>query len=285
MKKLTEKAYAKINLVLNILGKREDGYHEVDFLMSTVDIYDKITIKEIKTHSKKDIIVVKDSPRLSNKYNIAFKALLLMKRRYNIKTNYKIVIEKNIPVSAGMAGGSTDAACVLRMINKLENLNLSLDELSELGAEIGSDVPFCVYSQLARAEGRGEKITLLEEKIPCTHVLVVNPGVGLSTKKVYAKHVVEDGGVDIDELLKISDHSDFYDRLHNDLEPTAISLECKIKRLMRRLREISGWDKKVMISGSGPTVLLFSDDKEELQRYYDELKGDYDRMYLTKIRN
>lgn len=283
-KEYHERAYAKINLILDVLSKREDGYHNIDFVMSTVNIYDTIIITE--NIYEKDWIEVPGYKNLAHAHNLAYKALKLLKSKYNINKYYKIIIRKKIPIAAGMAGGSSDAAAVLRMINKIENLNLSLQQLADIGSELGSDVSFCVYSQLARVQGTGEKVQLLKNKIPNTNILVVNPGVGLSTQKVYQNHIINKtkNKKNIDDILQMSNSETFYNNLRNDLEETAINIEPSIKKLIDSIEKDEDIFK-IMVSGSGPTVLIFSDNKKKLEALAASFKNKNMIVYLTNMNN
>jgi 4-diphosphocytidyl-2-C-methyl-D-erythritol kinase len=169
--KLVVKAPAKINLSLDVLHKRPDGYHEVEMIMTTIDLADRVELTlldsdkiNILSHNR----FVPDDQR-----NLAFQAAQLLKERYHVNKGVTIMIEKNIPVAAGLAGGSSDAAATLRGLNKLWKLGLTLDELADIGSEIGSDVSFCVYGGTALAKGRGEKITELPPPPTCWVVVRV----------------------------------------------------------------------------------------------------------------
>ena len=153
-----EKAPAKINLTLDALYKRNDGFHEVEMVMTTVDLNDRVTVE--KRHDQRIVVQVDYNFVPENAKNLASQAALLMQKTYDIKEGVTITLEKEIPVSAGLGGGSADAAATMRAMNKLFDLQLSLDELSALGADVGSDVPFCIYSKTAICTGHGEKVHL-----------------------------------------------------------------------------------------------------------------------------
>lgn len=174
------KAYAKINIALDVVGKREDGYHLLRMIMQTVDLYDVIEI----TKSDCNIKLKCNKPYVpTDERNLAYKAAKLFKETYNIKDGVLIDLTKNIPVSAGMAGGSTDAAGVLKLMNRLFNVNASDEELRTLGLKLGADVPYCISGGTALCEGIGEKITQLKpfkDKI----LVIVKPPFGVSTKDV-----------------------------------------------------------------------------------------------------
>ena len=175
------KAYAKINIALDVVGKREDGYHLLKMIMQTIDLYDVIEI----TKTSSDIKLKCNKPYVpTDERNLAYKAAKLFKETYNINHGVSINLIKNIPVSAGMAGGSTDAAGVLKLMNRLFDVNADDKELRTLGLKLGADVPYCINGGTALCEGIGEKITPLKpfkDKI----VVIVKPPFGVSTKDVY----------------------------------------------------------------------------------------------------
>lgn len=273
MRFASQNAYAKVNLILNVLNKREDGFHEIEFLMNTLNICDVVKVRK----AIEDDVRVTNREDLNGLDNLAYKALLELRNEYGFKTKYAIEIEKNIPVAAGMAGGSSDAAAVLRIINQLENLGLSKQKLAEIGSRVGSDVSFCVYSQLAIARGRGEKIELVKKLIPSKYVLVVNPGVPLSTPSVYKNHVVDSERGKIDNLLNAINHKEFEANLHNSLMSTAIDLCPETKLLIDQLTNDT--EHRVLVSGSGPTVLVFSEDEEEVDKLYTKYSELYSLTY------
>ena len=183
MNSIQLKSRAKINLSIDVLGKRKDGYHLVEMIMQTIDLYDIINIKEIDID---EININSNSSDIPlNKDNIVYKAAKLLKEEFNIKKGIDIFIEKNIPVAAGMAGGSSNAAAVLVGLNKLWNLNLSEVELQEIGLKLGADVPFCISGGAALAEGIGEELTSIKGLSEDTIILVCKPNLFVSTKDVY----------------------------------------------------------------------------------------------------
>lgn len=157
MVKVLEKAPAKINLALDVLRKREDGYHEVEMVMTMVDLADRIEMQEI---SRDTIIISSQAGYIPlDEKNLAFQAARLIKERYHVRSGVYIHLDKKIPVAAGLAGGSSDAAATIRGLNRLWGLGLSFSEMQRLGSELGSDVPFCVSGGTALAAGRGEQLT------------------------------------------------------------------------------------------------------------------------------
>ena len=175
------KAYAKINLGLDVVRRLENGYHEVKMVMQTVGIYDVLDFQR----TARGIVITTDSGELpTNEDNLIYKAAKLMIEKYHITEGVKIHLEKHIPIAAGMAGGSTDAAATLKGMNRLFDLGCTLKDLMELGVKIGADVPYCVMGGTALAEGIGEKLTPLAPAPDC-YVLVAKPDINVSTKYVY----------------------------------------------------------------------------------------------------
>ncbi len=272
------KAYAKINLILDVLNKRDDGYHNIDFLMTSLDLYDDVYIEK----SEIDNVVVIGNESLSNENNLAYKALKLIKNKYGIVNNYKISIDKKIPVAAGLAGGSTDAAAVLKGINELENLNLTIKELEDMAIDLGSDVPFCLHSCLCKVSGKGEIVQEVNQSFEKYYLLMINNGKELSTKEVYENYKQNRmAKISIDNILK-TDGEQFYKSLRNDLEEVAISLEpsiLDIKKDILNIKDVS----KIMVSGSGPTVLVFDKDYDKLLEIENCLKTKYKYIKIYKM--
>ncbi|MEN2258707.1 4-(cytidine 5'-diphospho)-2-C-methyl-D-erythritol kinase [Paraclostridium benzoelyticum] len=183
MNSIDLKSRAKVNLSIDVLGKREDGYHLVEMIMQTIDLYDKLKITEIEENS---ILIKSNSLDIPlNEDNIMYKAVNLLKNQFNIEKGIEISIEKNIPVAAGMAGGSSNAAAVLVGLNKLWNLGLSENELKDIGLKLGADVPFCITGGSALAEGIGEELTNIKGLPENLNILVCKPNIFVSTKEVY----------------------------------------------------------------------------------------------------
>ena len=181
------KAYGKVNISLDVVGKREDGYHLLSMIMQNIDLYDEIEVEKqecgITLECSKSYVPVDNR-------NLAYKAAELFKEKYDIVDGVKITIEKNIPVSAGLAGGSTDAAAVLKVMNKMFNINASDNELMEMGLALGADIPYCIHGGTALCEGVGEKVTAIKpfkDKI----IVLVKPAFGVSTKEVYKNFNLE----------------------------------------------------------------------------------------------
>ena len=184
MTSIIERAPAKINLGLDIIGKHEDGYHELSMIMISVDLNDYVTVSDLETDG---IIMESNNHKMPlNARNDVFKAASLIKERYGIKKGVKIVLEKSIPICAGLGGGSTDAAATIRALNKLWELNLSKDEMIEIGFAIGSDVPYCLDAGCALITGKGEVVQCLNTHLS-SWVVLVKPDFGISTRTIFSE--------------------------------------------------------------------------------------------------
>ncbi|MGV3043268.1 4-(cytidine 5'-diphospho)-2-C-methyl-D-erythritol kinase [Staphylococcus rostri] len=276
-----ETAPAKINLTLDTLFKRDDGYHEVEMIMTTVDLNDRLSFQ--KRRDNKIVLNVDETFIPSDERNLAYRAAQLMKETYGIKQGVTITLDKNIPVAAGLAGGSSDAAATMRGLNRLFELGLSLDELSELSAEIGSDIPFCVYSTTALCKGRGEQIELLKRP-PSAWVVIAKPHAGLSTPEVY-------GGLDLNQpydvhtqacltAIEQEDYMQMCQSLSNRLEPVSMRLQPEIEKIKRNMLN-SGADGALM-SGSGPTVYGFAQRERQARHIYNAVSGCCNDVYLVR---
>ena len=276
------KAYAKINISLDIVGKREsDGYHLLKMIMQNIDLYDEISIEKQKegiTISCNKNYVPTDSR------NLAYKAASLFKETYNIEDGVHIDIVKNIPVSAGLAGGSTDAAAVLKLMNKIFEVNVSDEELMNIGLKLGADIPYCINGGTALCEGIGEKITTLppfKDKI----LVLVKPSFGVSTKEVYKSFNLDRVKVHpkTESLIEAMEQDNLYyvaNNMKNLLENVTLrkhNILIKIKEDMNRYGAVGS-----MMSGSGPSVFAFFDDMLKAQRCYEKMKENYREVFLTR---
>lgn len=281
--RISVKAPAKINLTLDVLAKRPDGYHEVEMVMTTVDLADRVDLTlredgEITLDCSASF--VPDDIR-----NHAYKAAVLMKERYQVRQGVHMYIDKQIPVAAGLAGGSSDAAATLRGLNQLWNLGLTLDELAVLGAEIGSDVPFCVFGGTALAKGRGEQITHLGTPAPCW-VILAKPPVGVSTADVYGNLRVQEIANHplTGKMLRAIAEQDFSLMCHslgNVLENVTLSLHPQVRQI-KELMVASGADG-VLMSGSGPTVFALVQKEAKVHRIYNALRGFVKDVYVVRM--
>ena len=276
-----EKAYAKVNISLDIVGKREDGYHLLKMIMQKIDIYDEIIINRkkygITIECNKSFVPCDDR-------NLAYKAADLFMKTYNIKSGVHIKINKNIPVAAGLAGGSTDGAAVLRIMNKMFNVNASEEELMKLGLKLGADVPYCVKGGTALCEGIGEIVTPL--KPFKNHIMVlVKPPFGVSTKEVYksfdiSKAIIHPNTEALINAMKRDNINYVASNMKNLLENVTLKRHkviINIKEDMIRLGSIGS-----MMSGSGPTVFGFFDDMLKAQRCYEYMKKKYEDTFITR---
>lgn len=280
--KVFEKAPAKINLTLDVLYKREDGYHEVKMIMTTVDLADRLEFTYIPTDEIK--IVSQNRYVPDDERNLAYQAAKLLKERYEIKTGVEISIKKMIPVAAGLAGGSSDAAATLRALNKLWNLNLSLDELAQLGAEIGSDVSFCVYGGCALATGRGEKIAELPTPPHCW-VVLAKPYIGVSTAAIYRQLTLDN--IEHPQTEKMiaaitaGDYDGVCQYVGNVLESVTLKLYPEVLQIKEKMIEFGA--DAVLMSGSGPTVFALVQHDSRLQRIYNGLRGFCDQVFAVRM--
>jgi len=280
LEKLSLKSYAKINLCLYVLKEREDGYHEIFSVMQAIDLYDQLTLHK----TEKDIVIECDHPDVpKDEKNLAYQAAELLFKKWNLKGGVRIDIEKKIPVSAGLGGGSSNAAFTLKGINQLFDLKLSFRKLHSLASRIGSDVPFFLYSGQAVAKGRGEKIVPISLYRDYWLVLVC-PNFMISTQRVYgdAKIDLTRGKLFIN--LKICDNKDgFFETLrqfHNDLEKVVINQYAIIRQIKEAL-ENAGAIKSSM-SGSGPTVYGVFEEKQPAEEVARKLsEGDW-QIFLTQ---
>lgn len=287
MDEISLKALAKINLGLDVLGKREDGYHEVRMIMQTIHLYDRVEIKKTKSphiHVETNLFYL---PVDEN--NLVYKAAKLMKTEFKIKEGVRITLQKFIPVAAGMAGGSSDAAAVMVGMNRIFNLGIKQSRLMELGLKIGADVPFCIMRGTALAEGIGEKLTPLPPMPKCP-VLIAKPAVSVSTKRVYEQlhltEMTEHPDIDlIAENLKKKNLKGIAENMGNILETVTIK-EFPVIREIKKLMKENG-ALGAMMTGSGPTVFGIYHNEKEIRKAYDALKqsGLAKNVYTSDIHN
>ena len=278
---MREKAYAKVNITLDVVGKREDGYHLLNMIMQNIDIYDVITIEKIES----GIEITCNKPYVpTDERNLAYKAAKLFKDTFNITSGVSINIKKNIPVAAGLAGGSTDCAAVLKIMNKLFQVNADNEKLMELGVKLGADVPYCINGGTALCEGIGEILTPL--KPFKNHIIVlVKPPFGVSTKDVYKNFDL--GRVknhpETDKVITYMNEDNLYEvakNMKNLLENVTLKKHKVISSIKSEMESLGAI--KAMMSGSGPTVFAFFDDMMKAQRCYDEMKKKYNDTFITR---
>ncbi len=263
MRDLRLKARAKINLTLDVTGKREDGYHLIKTIMQTVSLYDGIYMKRIR---KNDIIIKSNLTWLpTDNRNLAYRAAELMKSKFDITEGVFIEIDKRIPVAAGLAGGSADCAAVLVGMNRLFELGLSVKELESLAFLLGSDIPYCVQRGTVFAEGVGEILTPVECPCPMCYVVLAKLPVSVSTATVYReldwqsveKHPDTEGMI---LAMAEGDIAKMGQLLGNVLETVTIPMHPKIAQLKEEMLHHGA--QGALMSGSGPTVFgLFKDEE------------------------
>ena len=256
MDKIQLKALAKINLGLDVLRRREDGYHEVKMIMQTIGLHDDLEIRKTKTPG----IQVKTNLYYlpTNENNLVYKAAKLLMDEFQIQDGVSIQLKKRIPVAAGMAGGSSDGAAVLWGINQMYGLGLSMQALTERGVRLGADVPYCIQRGTALAEGIGEKLSVLPPMPKCT-ILIAKPGISVSTKFVYenlhANDLKPEQHPDVDSMIEAMRQKDlglFCSRMGNVLETVTIPAYPVINEIKRTMMDNGAIGS--MMSGSGPTV-------------------------------
>lgn len=287
MDNITLKALAKINLGLDVVRRREDGYHEVRMVMQTIHLYDKLEI--IKKKEEGITITSNLSYVPTNENNLVYKAGKLLIDEFGIKEGVSVDLQKRIPVAAGMAGGSTDAAAMLYGMNRIFDLGLSRQQLMDRGVKIGADVPYCLMRGTALAEGIGEKLTSLPPMVKCP-VLIAKPQISVSTKFVYQNLKLDENTIhpDIDQLVTDIENKDLHaiaGHMGNVLESVTIPEYPVIARIKAQMMKSGAVN--AMMSGSGPTVFgLFEDEETARKAYNDMVKsGLAKQIYVTSIYN
>ncbi|MGI6711921.1 MAG: 4-(cytidine 5'-diphospho)-2-C-methyl-D-erythritol kinase [Bacillota bacterium] len=277
MKEIEIKAYGKINLFLDVLGKRSDGYHYVQMIMQSISLADTVLVRTsvagpgISSNREKSIPLNQD--------NIALKAWLLMQRLYHLPGSVEIDLHKEIPVGAGLAGGSTDAAAVLKAVNILYNLALTNEELAQIGEQLGADVPFCITGGTVLAEGIGEVLTPLP-KVPQMWLVLVNPGFEVSTAQVYrhldltalSRHGNISGMID---AIGKGDFNKICTGMENVLENVTIKMHPVLFDIKKELAALGLYP---LMSGSGPTVFGVAETKEKALWAAEKLQGKWETV-------
>ena len=287
MKDISVKALAKINLGLDVVRRREDGYHEVRMVMQTIHLFDRL---EMAKNSSGEISITTNLSFLpTNRNNLVYRAAELLREEFQIKDGLTINLHKHIPVAAGMAGGSTDAAAVLYGMNRMFNLGLKREELMERGVKIGADVPYCIMRGTALAEGIGEKLTALPPMVKCP-VLIAKPQISVSTKFVYENLRLNDKTEhpDIDALvenIRKKDLNAVASEMGNVLETVTIPNYPVIAQIKEHMLEHGAVG--AMMSGSGPTVFGLFEDGDTAVAAYEKMKesGLAKQVYLASIYN
>ena len=281
------KAYGKINLALDVLGRRQDGYHEVRMIMQTVGLHDRI---DLYRTSEPGIRIETNLFYLpTNEQNLAYRAAKLLMDEFSITDGVSVKLDKRIPVAAGMAGGSTDAAAMLIGVNRLFSLGLTKRQLMERGVQIGADVPYCIMRGTALAEGIGEALSPLPPMVKCP-VLIAKPSISVSTKFVYQNLKLDDTTIhpDIDRLIddiKAKNLHDIAAHMGNVLETVTIPNYPVIDEIKKHM--LSNGAVGAMMSGSGPTVFGLFDDEDTAKKAYKAMRSSHlaRQVYLTSVYN
>lgn len=287
MDKLELKALAKINLGLDVLGRRENGYHDVKMVMQTIHLYDGVILEKTKEpgiHLETNLSYL---PVDEN--NIAYKAAKMLQEEFEIPEGIRIQLKKYIPVAAGMAGGSTNAAAVLFGMNRMYHLGLTEQQLKDRGVKLGADVPYCIMRGTVLAEGIGEILTPLPP-MPRCYVLIAKPGISVSTKTVYEKFdALQDvDHPDIDRLmlgLEQGDLEKVASSMGNVLEGVTIGLYPVIEKIKQVMKQEGALN--AMMSGSGPTVFGIFEERKTAKRAYNMIKEKKlaRQIYVTNVYN
>ena len=279
MRELIMDSYGKVNLALDILYKRNDGYHEIKSIMQRISLRDRLIFEEID-HGF--VIESNHSQVPKDETNLVYRAWEKLVAITGENRGIKVIIEKNIPVAAGLAGGSTNGATTLLALNELWDLKLSEDELMKIGRSLGADVPFCIMGATALAEGIGEKLTKLKP-FSGKHILLCNPGIAISTEHAYSQVEFSDKRIDIEAMIKAIDADDLKtlaENMGNTMEGPMIEeypIIGEIKKLM-----LGNGALGALMSGSGPTVFGLYDDEEKMKFTEKKLLDIGDKVYLCK---
>ena len=274
MQRISLRAYAKINLSLDILGKRQDGYHDLCMLMQSVSLHDKVSLTKIK---KKDIELASNLSDLGDaEHNLAYKAAKLLYDEFDIKEGIHIDLYKCIPVGAGMGGGSADAAAVLRGVNKLFDLGITEEGLKKRALKLGADVPFCISGGTVLASGIGERLEYLKS-LPEAKLVVLKPHISISTKEAYSlvdiNYIEEEKRPDTGRLLKAIEAEDIDMLACNMKNVFEIFINKEypvIDAIKEKLIELGA--SGAMMSGSGSAVFGIFSDEDKAYKAYEEFK-------------
>lgn len=256
------KAYGKINLSLDVTGQLPNGYHSVSMIMQSVELCDVVDIEKKQT---KEITVTTDNPQIPDgRENLAYRACELMICEFDIPYGFDVKIKKNIPLAGGMAGGSTDAAAVMRGINEMCNLGATTEKLMELGVLLGADIPFCIQQKPALAEGIGERLTPIVGLSKDLHILLVNPNILISTKEIYNRIDIKKSYNTIDNKALVSalekrDLSLARENMKNVMQDVTSEICPEIDLIIKKLYNSGA--KVALMSGSGATCYGVFEDK------------------------
>lgn len=281
MGKFLVKSHAKINIAINVLDKKENGYHELDSIMVPLELHDSLIVSE--HYKNENFVTIDDFSFNFSDYNITSLAIDALAAKHGFKNRYRVSIHKVIPIKAGLGGGSSNAAAIMKALNVRLGLNMSDEELISIGVKLGADIPFFIKCVPARCRGIGEKITPITIKNDY-YVLIVKPAEGLATKAVFEKAdelKLTVGNIDdVVDALASGDDEKLANSMHNSLEAAAISMLPEIQTIKDYL--FNKGLKMVQMSGSGSTVFALSQDKKLLNKIGRELEDKY-IVELTKI--
>lgn len=277
------KSYAKVNICLNVTGKREDGYHELDMVMLPIELHDSILISKEKQSAKDNFITIDDFAISADKYNTVATAIDRFQEKHNFKEHFSVFVHKNIPIQSGLGGGSSNAAFTMKGINKILKLGATNDEMKHLCENIGGDVPFFVDCKPCRCQGIGEICTPIEVKNDY-FVLIIKPKAGCSTVAVYKTgDEMELNSYNVEKViqcLKDGNDDELANYVGNALEKPALKYVPEIECIKEKLRAFGL--KIVLMSGSGSSVFALSTDKKLINKAFKEIQGDY-TVIKTKV--
>ncbi|MCQ2513197.1 MAG: 4-(cytidine 5'-diphospho)-2-C-methyl-D-erythritol kinase [Lachnospiraceae bacterium] len=276
------KAYGKVNIGLDVTGRRDDGYHLVKMILQTVDIYDEVCVRK----QEKGITIQTNKPFLpTDERNLAYKAAKMLMDAYDISGAVRLDIGKNIPIAAGMAGGSTDAAAVLKLMNEIFELEIDSKEMDRFAVKLGADVPFCLRKGTYLAEGIGEELTKLPD-MPHCYLGIINPNFGISTKWSYEQldKNLDIKHPDIDQIIRAMGAQDL-ERVSlgmgNVLEPAALIKYPQIQEIKDKLKSAGALG--TLMSGSGPTVFGVFAAEEECNQGLELFKGEVYGKFKSQL--
>ena len=276
-------SYAKANLYLKIGKKLKSGYHDIQSIMQLVKLHDSVSFEKIREDK---IIIESNNRELESKNNLAYKAAELLKKKFNVREGIKIRVDKAIPISAGLGGGSSNAAATLVFLNKLWGLKLGQKKLVDLGIKIGSDVPFFIFGNTSLVGGIGDRIKPLK-KSASINIVLVNPGIKVATTKAYEwfdkakiKPKNKKGIKDIIDAINKKNIKKIAESMHNDFDGIIEKKHGIIREIKTNFRKFDALNS--MIVGSGPTVIGVFDSIYSAREAYFKLKDLYPFVYLTK---
>lgn len=277
---IKEKAYAKVNLFLNVLDKRKDGYHNLEMLNTKIDLFDTLEFKILK---KTDAVIIKSNDLfLSSQENVVVQVARYMMRNYEIKDGIEITIDKKIPFGAGLAGNSSDSAAVIKGINRLFSLKLTPENMLEIGMMFGADIPYCLIDKPAFVSGIGEIIEPVKLDMDNYRLLLVNPCEYISTNEVFK--IGDKSGYDqkdinlIKELVKNNDVENLSENLFNSLEEVVVNNFEIIKKFRDLLIKKLG-KKNLVMTGSGSSFIMIAPENTDFSEFINE----YSDKYLIKL--